>query len=107
MLFKRVLTVAILLPLFLAALFLLPNLYWGILLAGVIAIASWEWSGLSGYATRARALFVAAVLASAALILIWEHAGSAMPEPEAYMSIIAGLLFAGWVARRRAVKHLL
>jgi len=46
-------------------------------------------------------------LSSAALILIWEHAGSAMPEPEAYMSIIAGLLFAGWVARRRAVKHLL
>ena len=73
MLLKRVLTVAILLPLFLAALFLLPNLYWGILLVGVIAIAGWEWGGLAGYATRGRALFVAVVLASAVLILVWEH----------------------------------
>jgi len=98
MLFKRVLTVAILLPLFLAALFLLPNLYWGILLAGVIAIASWEWSGLSGYATRARALFVAAVLASAALILIWEHAGSATPLLDtAFGKALYALTAAFWI----------
>ena len=32
---QRVLTVAVLLPLFLAALFLLPNLFWGLLLSGV------------------------------------------------------------------------
>ncbi len=30
MLKQRILTVAVLLPLFLAALFLLPNLYWGV-----------------------------------------------------------------------------
>ena len=98
MLFKRVLTVAILLPLFLAALFLLPNLYWGILLAGVIAIASWEWSGLAGYATRARALFVAAVLASAMLILIWEHAGPATPLLDtAFGKALYALTAAFWI----------
>jgi hypothetical protein len=31
-------------------------------------------------------------------------AGTVVPEPEAYLGIIGGLLFAGWVARRRAVK---
>jgi phosphatidate cytidylyltransferase len=79
MLLKRVLTVAILLPLFMAALFLLPNLYWGILLTGVIVVAAWEWGGLARYAVRGRALFCAVIGASAVLILIREHGGFATP----------------------------
>ena len=61
MLFKRVLTVAILLPLLMAALFLLPNLYWGLLLIAVIAVAGWEWGRLAGYAVRGRIAFCATI----------------------------------------------
>ena len=52
MLLTRVLTVAVLLPLFLVALFLLPNLYWGLLILGVIVAAGWEWGALVGYGAR-------------------------------------------------------
>ncbi len=76
MLFKRVFTVAVLLPLFVAALFLLPNLYWGILLTAVIVAAGWEWGRLAGYGLRGRVLFCLVLLACATSILIWEHGGS-------------------------------
>ena len=49
MLGQRILTVAVALPLFLAALFLLDNLYWGLLLIAVLAIAGREWARLAGY----------------------------------------------------------
>jgi len=79
MLLTRVLTVAVLLPLFLVALFLLPNLYWGLLIMVVIVIAGWEWGGLAGYGVRGRALFCSVLVASATLILIWEHGSYATP----------------------------
>src|SRR3954451_7061439 len=79
MLLTRVLTVAVLLPLFLAALFLLPNLYWGLLILGVIVAAGWEWGALAGYRMLGRGLFCGALAASAALILILEHASYATP----------------------------
>jgi phosphatidate cytidylyltransferase len=79
MLLTRVLTVAVLLPLLLGALFLLPNLYWGLLILGVIVAAGWEWSALAGYSARGRALFCIALIASAGAILAWEHAGQTPP----------------------------
>jgi phosphatidate cytidylyltransferase len=79
MLLTRVLTVAVLLPLFLAALFLLPNLHWGLLIMAVIVAAGWEWGTLAGYGTRERALFCGVLAASASLILIWEHGDHAIP----------------------------
>jgi phosphatidate cytidylyltransferase len=73
MLKQRVLTVAVLLPLFLAALFLLPNLYWGILMGGVLALAAREWSRLSGYLGPVRWIYPALVVAAAAAVLGAEH----------------------------------
>ena len=49
MLKQRILTVAVLLPLFLAALFLLPNLYWGVLTSAVLGLAAHEWGRLAGF----------------------------------------------------------
>jgi phosphatidate cytidylyltransferase len=72
MLFQRVLTVAVLLPLFLTALFLLPSLYWGLLLIGLVVLAGREWGRLAGYSERRRMLFCALLAASCGAILWWQ-----------------------------------
>jgi len=53
MLKARILTVLVLLPLFLAALFYLQDSYWAILLLGVTLIGAWEWSRLAAYSNKA------------------------------------------------------
>jgi phosphatidate cytidylyltransferase len=75
MLKQRILTVAILLPVFLAALFLLPNLYWSILLAVPMALAAHEWARLAGYAGPWRLAYAAALCATALAIIALEHLG--------------------------------
>jgi len=49
MLKARILTALLLLPLLLAALFLLPDFYWALLMLGVMLIGAREWSVISGY----------------------------------------------------------
>ncbi len=73
MLFQRVVTVAVLLPLFLTALFLLPNLYWSLLLVGIVVLAGCEWAKLAGYSSAGNALFCALLAASCGAILWWEQ----------------------------------
>jgi phosphatidate cytidylyltransferase len=73
MLKQRILTVAVLLPLFLAALFLLPNLYWGVLTGAVLGVAAYEWSRLAGYAGPGRWVYPALLVASALAVLTAEH----------------------------------
>jgi phosphatidate cytidylyltransferase len=75
MLLQRVLTVAVILPLMLAALWFLPNLYWGCLLLAGLIIAGREWARLSGH-TRAMCLLYSGLLGAAgAAILWWQYAG--------------------------------
>lgn len=68
MLKVRVLTVALLLPLFLAALFLLPKLGWALLMLGVVLIGACEWakisafSGFQGWGYVLLTLFIALAL---------------------------------------------
>ncbi len=52
MLAQRIITAAILLTLVLAALFFLPNLYWGLLLCAGMVLAGFEWGRLAGLSTR-------------------------------------------------------
>src|SRR5215470_3764741 len=78
MLVQRVLTVAVLLPLFLTPLFLFPNVYWGLLLVGVVILAGREWSALSGYSERGSIVYCAVLAASCGVILWWgQHSGDA------------------------------
>jgi phosphatidate cytidylyltransferase len=74
MLLQRVLTVAVALPLFLAALLLLPNLGWGALVAGIVVLAGQEWGRLAGYSKGARALFCTLLAVTCGAILWWEQA---------------------------------
>lgn len=69
MLGTRILTAVILVPLVLAALFLLPPVAWGAVSLLVIAIAAAEWANLAGYRKPTRAMFVAGTLSIGALIL--------------------------------------
>jgi phosphatidate cytidylyltransferase len=95
MLFQRVLTVAVVLPLFLAALFLLPNLFWGLMLVGVVLLAGHEWGRLSGYSNRANILFCMLLAASCGSILWWEQGAA---EPRSLMHTSAGDLLYGAAA---------
>lgn len=69
MLKTRVITALVLLPAFLAALFLLPHLGWEVLMAAVVLVAAKEWSKLAGYSPRGTWLY----LAVTAVLLIGAH----------------------------------
>ena len=58
---RRILTVAIILPLFLAALFWLPRPLWGAAMLLVIAGACIEWGGLTGLGGGAKIVFTLVV----------------------------------------------
>ncbi len=70
MLKQRLLTVAVVLPLFLALLFFAPNPVWGALSALPIAVAAFEWARLAGFSPAGRVGFVACVALSCALLLV-------------------------------------
>ncbi|HVN34552.1 MAG TPA: phosphatidate cytidylyltransferase [Casimicrobiaceae bacterium] len=69
MLGARILTAVILVPLVLAALFLLAPVGWGTVSLAVVGIAASEWASLAGYARGAQTLFVAATIAIGAAVL--------------------------------------
>lgn len=73
---KRVLTVAVLLPLFAAALLFLPQVLWALFLLPALAVASWEWAGLARYPARGRPIYAAFVSISAVALFYL----SASPE---------------------------
>lgn len=63
-----------------AGLFLLPNLWWAILLLVILAAAGWEWGALSGYGRLTRWGYAGAVSGSALALLVAsdvEHPGAA------------------------------
>ena len=57
MLKQRVVTAIILAVLFLAALFLLPELGWSILVLGIVTVAASEWGRLAGLARRGAVMY--------------------------------------------------
>lgn len=69
MLTTRLITVAILLPLFISALLWLPNGYWAAILLLVLLIGSWEWTKLTGYPRFGRWLFSGVVMLSGGALL--------------------------------------
>ena len=61
MLSHRLLTVSVLLPIFLAALFGLPQRAWGALMLSVVLLAAFEWARLAALRENARIVFILAV----------------------------------------------
>lgn len=69
MLKQRVITAMVLLPPLLAALFVLPLAGVVILFGAIIAIAAWEWGGLSGLRHTPRVVYVGAVVGAGAVAI--------------------------------------
>ncbi len=70
MLKQRLLTVAVILPLFLGIMFLAPNAVWAAVLTIAIGAAAFEWARLAGFSSSGRSLFVVLVVLSCGLLLI-------------------------------------
>lgn len=87
MLRQRILTVALLLPPVLAALFLLPNLYWSLLMVALLAGAGFEWARLSGVRGTGAWAYAGMLTALALAILSAEHLAQ---TPRAFIHSSAG-----------------
>ena len=68
MFMTRAVTAALALAVFLAALFLLPQVAWAVFLLIVLAIGSWEWGALAAYRGGLRVGFTVVVVISALVL---------------------------------------
>lgn len=91
MLRQRVATAIALLVAFLTALFFLPPMAWLSMVAAVIGIAAWEWSGLAGLAGVGRIAY-ASVTASVLLVcgLIWDMPAAGVSYPTPMLVVLGG-----------------
>jgi len=97
MLGKRILTAVVLIPLVLAALFLLPPLGWGVASLAAIALAAGEWANLAGYRQPSWALFVAGIVLIGANLLIGPWSGFGQGWPHGVVLAVCGLATAFWL----------
>ncbi|MBM3341198.1 MAG: phosphatidate cytidylyltransferase [Betaproteobacteria bacterium] len=94
MLRTRILTVLVLLPLLLAALFFASNAWWALLLAPLVLTGAWEWGALAGWQARGRLLYAA--LTGAAGLCLWLSTPAAAASALGTALLIAAVVF--WLA---------
>lgn len=116
MLKTRILTAAILIPSFLAALFLLPELYWSFLMLFVCAIGLLEWADMAKLSVRLKVCYVLIpFLICALLVLVKEgmlaqHWLVDIYHPLMFWSILLATIFwilvaPVWLATRYQIKN--
>lgn len=99
MLKTRVLTAAVLGPLFILGVWFLPPSYFAALPGAVILLATWEWTRLSGYSGGAAASAAVAMMAVAMLAIYGVR--HALAEPLLLLACTAWLMVAAALIRRR------
>jgi phosphatidate cytidylyltransferase len=87
-LIRRILTVAIILPLFLAGLFWLPQPMWGAAMLVVVVLACIEWGNLAALGARARTVFALLVAAACVGLVFLQGPGGA---------VVLGVAIAFWL----------
>ena len=97
MLATRILTAFILLPLVLAALFLLSPTGWGAVALAAIVAAAAEWATLAGFRKPVWLLFVAGTLIFGCGLLFAEATGFSRGWPDVVVLVICGSATAFWV----------
>jgi phosphatidate cytidylyltransferase len=98
----RILTASVLAPLAIGAVFALPTAYLAPLLLAVMAVAAWEWAGLSGLrALRSRAAYVLAL--SLPLLALWYWAPDGRYPWPALAPVVLGLALLCWLLALWAV----
>ena len=75
MLITRILTSLILIPLFLAALFLLSNRNWSLLTLVIVTLAAFEWGDICRFSVLTKRIFVAVLLLAGAVVAIRPRPG--------------------------------
>lgn len=94
MLKARILTSIVLAAGFLAALFLLPDLYWALLMLAFITIAFWEWGGMSGMGKPWRHIYTSLVMLLGVIVVLADDIGLETLQPQVmFYSILAATLF--------------
>jgi phosphatidate cytidylyltransferase len=97
MLRTRIATALVLVPLVLAALFLLPPRGWAVALLVVTLVAAHEWSRLAGFAPRTQAVFVIGMLIVCVGLLLVPAAGFAHGWPADIVLAICGASALFWL----------
>src|ERR1043166_4014015 len=105
MLKSRILTVLVILPLFLAALWLLPNRYWTLLLIALLGVAAWEWCQLARFTPAWRWGWLGFMLLSCLALTFGEYLG-ALALPLYTIALLFWIVLAPfWRGRRWKVAH--
>src|SRR5688572_7724652 len=114
MLKLRVLTVLVVLPLFLAALFLLPNLWWSAAMLALLLVAAHEWARLCGYSRAGEAVFLALLVVACVSLWVLGNPGEARARGDYpitdRVTFAAALAFwcviaPAWLGLKLAVRH--
>lgn len=116
MLKARVLTALVLLPLLLAALFLLPNFYWSLLILLVVLIGASEWCRIAAYSKRVSWLYLAFTFLLGLSLLHFTDIGNVKGSPINQAAYVISVLFwllivpfwliRGWQIRNKALLAL-
>lgn len=112
MLKTRILTSLVLIPGFLAALFLLPDFYWSLLMLILIAIGLWEWAVMSKFSRWGKVAYLAiAVMAGLSVTLRLGGEILYLQEYAIFWGILAAatfwmLLAPLWLMTRYKLKNL-
>ncbi|PKO54181.1 MAG: phosphatidate cytidylyltransferase [Betaproteobacteria bacterium HGW-Betaproteobacteria-2] len=94
MLKTRILTSLALAAGFLAALFLLPDMYWALLMLAFITIAFWEWGGMSGMGKPWRHVYTSLAMLFGVIVVLADDIGLLTLQPQVmFYSILAATLF--------------
>lgn len=96
MLATRILTAAVLIPLVLAALFLLPPRTFGVVLLAIVLVAAHEWARLAGFARTSWLTFVGGT-AVLGLMLLFGVPGFDRGWPRVVVLAVCGAATAFWV----------
>lgn len=97
MLRTRILTALVLVPLVLAALFLLPPRLWGAATLAVIGVAAYEWARLTGFAPPQWTAVVGGALVIGAVLLFSPLAGFDRGWPGAWVAAVCGVAALFWL----------
>jgi phosphatidate cytidylyltransferase len=93
MLQTRILTSLVLVPFLLAALFLLPELYWALLLLFVLSLGAWEWANMAGFLSAARVIYVSLTACTGLVFLSISLLGLDVQNIGMSAGLLAGSVF--------------
>ncbi|MPS48980.1 phosphatidate cytidylyltransferase [Methylobacillus sp.] len=112
MLKTRLITAAILIPAFLAALFLLREPYWSLLMLAGVLIGLWEWAHMAGFKPAVRYLYITASAIAGVFLAFWHGPENAfMQEYALYWGLPLAAAFwivlvPIWLWRRTRVQNI-